>query len=95
MHINAGLPLISAEQEPHLPALQFHAHCEVVGLVGLHPVDCVEDHHPLGDRRDVVLELAARRVTAPDVQGHLICWVPAVSSAGGAIVMVAITSSPR
>src|SRR5687768_4119799 len=24
IHINLGLPLISAEQEPHLPALQFH-----------------------------------------------------------------------
>ncbi len=23
MHISRGLPLISAEQEPHLPALQF------------------------------------------------------------------------
>ncbi len=23
MHINFGMPLISAEQEPHLPALQF------------------------------------------------------------------------
>src|SRR5262249_47533214 len=24
MHISLGLPLISAEQEPHFPALQFH-----------------------------------------------------------------------
>ena len=24
MHINFGIPLTSAEQEPHLPALQFH-----------------------------------------------------------------------
>src|SRR4030095_16832067 len=24
IHISLGLPLISAEQEPHLPALQFH-----------------------------------------------------------------------
>ena len=24
MHMSFGLPLISAEQEPHLPALQFH-----------------------------------------------------------------------
>ena len=24
MHISRGLPLISAEHEPHLPALQFH-----------------------------------------------------------------------
>ena len=24
MHISFGMPLISAEQEPHLPALQFH-----------------------------------------------------------------------
>ena len=24
MHINFGLPLISAPQDPHLPALQFH-----------------------------------------------------------------------
>src|SRR4051794_20678642 len=26
MHIRRGLPLISAEQEPHLPALQFQRH---------------------------------------------------------------------
>jgi hypothetical protein len=26
MHINRGRPLISAEQDPHFPALQFHRH---------------------------------------------------------------------
>jgi len=26
MHISRGLPLISAEHEPHLPALQFQRH---------------------------------------------------------------------
>src|SRR5947208_14488609 len=26
IHINFGTPLISAEHEPHLPALQFHRH---------------------------------------------------------------------
>src|SRR5690606_11206764 len=26
MHISRGLPLISAEQDPHFPALQFHRH---------------------------------------------------------------------
>ena len=32
MHISFGMPLISAEHEPHLPALQFQRHGEVVGL---------------------------------------------------------------
>src|ERR1700734_1303249 len=33
MHINFGVPLISAEQEPHLPALQFHRHAKSFACV--------------------------------------------------------------
>src|ERR1700738_1049358 len=35
MHINRGRPLISAEHEPHLPALQFHRQGGARPLVGL------------------------------------------------------------
>src|SRR5215217_3536662 len=33
MHIKRGLPLISAEQEPHLPALQFQRHARSLACV--------------------------------------------------------------
>ena len=33
MHIRLGLPLISAEQEPHLPALQFHRQARSLACV--------------------------------------------------------------
>ena len=35
MHINRGLPLTSAEHDPHLPALQFHRTAEIVALIRL------------------------------------------------------------
>src|SRR5262249_16072847 len=53
-----------------LAGLAVPAHGEVVGLVGLHPVHRVEHDHALGDGRDVVLELPARPVAAPDAQGN-------------------------
>ena len=49
MHMSRGLPLISAEHEPHLPALQFQRHGQIVGLLGLHLMDGVEDDHAFGD----------------------------------------------
>src|ERR1044071_3615065 len=33
MHINFGMPLISAEHEPHLPALQFQRHARSFACV--------------------------------------------------------------
>ena len=33
MHISRGLPLISAEQEPHLPALQFQRQARSLACV--------------------------------------------------------------
>src|SRR5271170_598298 len=33
MHISFGMPLISAEQEPHLPALQFQRHARSFACV--------------------------------------------------------------
>ena len=59
MHISRGLPLISAEHEPHLPALQFQRTARSGACVGLDPVDDVEDDHALVDLDAVVL--AARR----------------------------------
>ena len=47
MHISRGLPLISAEHEPHLPALQFQRHGEVGRLLGLDLVHGVEHDHAL------------------------------------------------
>ena len=69
MHMSLGMPLISAEQEPHLPALQFQRHGEVVGLRRLDFVDDVEHDHALGNFRGVVHELAAAvAVRAPDFE---------------------------
>ena len=59
MHISFGMPLISAEHEPHLPALQFQRTARSLRLLGLDLVHGVEDHHALGDLGRVVLELAA------------------------------------
>ena len=42
MHIRRGRPLISAEHEPHLPALQFQRQARSGASVGLDPVDDVE-----------------------------------------------------
>ena len=47
MHISFGLPLISAEHEPHLPALQFHRTARSLRLLGLDLVHGVEHHHAL------------------------------------------------
>jgi hypothetical protein len=33
MHMSFGMPLISAEQEPHLPALQFHRQARSLACV--------------------------------------------------------------
>ena len=51
MHMRRGLPLISAEQEPHLPALQFQRQARSLACVGLDLVDGVEDDHAFADRR--------------------------------------------
>ncbi len=55
------MPLISAEQEPHLPALQFQRHGEVVGLRGLDFMDDVEHDHAFRNLRGVIHELSAVR----------------------------------
>ena len=47
MHISRGLPLISAEHEPHLPALQFQRTARSRRLLGLDPVHGVEHDHAL------------------------------------------------
>ena len=49
MHISRGMPLISREHEPHLPALQFQRSRQVVGRLGLDLPHRVEHHHALGD----------------------------------------------
>ena len=61
MHISFGMPLISAEHDPHLPALQFQRHGEVVGLRRLDLVHGVEHDHALDDVLLVLDELALAR----------------------------------
>ena len=51
MHISRGLPLISAEHDPHLPALQFQRTARSRRLVGLDLVHGVEHDHALGRPR--------------------------------------------
>ena len=58
MHINRGMPLTSAEQEPHFPGLQFHLTARsLAGCPG--PVDDVEHDLALFSGDDVILQLAA------------------------------------
>ena len=86
MHMSFGMPLISAEQEPHLPALQFQRHGEVVGLRRLDLVDHVEHDHALVHLRGVIHELAAAVfVAAPDSESdrfHFISSMTCFNSAG-------------
>ena len=60
MHMSFGMPLISAEQEPHLPALQFQRQARSLACVRLDFVDDVEHDHALGDLRGVIHELSRR-----------------------------------
>ena len=64
MHIRRGRPLISAEHEPHLPALQFQRQARSGASVGLDAVDHVEHHLALDGRHHVVGELTAPRPRA-------------------------------
>ena len=63
MHISLGMPLISAEHEPHLPALQFQRQARSLACVGLDLMNGIEHDHALGDFGRVVAELTrpARR----------------------------------
>ena len=72
MHSSRGRPLTSAEQEPHLPALQFHRTARSGRLGGLQPVDDVEHHLALVDLDGVVLQLAAVVVAAPDPEFRVV-----------------------
>ena len=54
MHISFGLPLISAEHDPHLPALQFQRTARSGAVDRLYLVNRVEDDHPGNDVDRVV-----------------------------------------
>ena len=58
MHISRGLPLISAEHEPHFPALQFQRTRQVARALRLDLVHGVQHHHAFGDVGLVVGEVA-------------------------------------
>ena len=58
MHISFGLPLISAEHEPHLPALQFQRTARSGACGRLDLMDGVEHHHA-GHDVDRVVAIAA------------------------------------
>ena len=70
MHMRRGLPLISALQEPHLPALQFQRTARSLAAVRLDAVNDVEDDHALLERHPVLVELPALPVAAEDVHRH-------------------------
>ncbi len=59
MHIRRGRPLISAEHEPHLPALQFQRQARSGAGPAWIAVDDVEDDLTLDRGHHVVGELAA------------------------------------
>ena len=58
MHISRGIPLTSAEHEPHLPALQFHRQARSLRLLRLDLMHRVEHDHAFGDFGRVIAELA-------------------------------------
>ena len=61
MHMSFGMPLISAEHDPHFAGLAVPAHREVVGLRRLDLVHGVEHHHAFDDVLLVLDELALAR----------------------------------
>jgi hypothetical protein len=67
MHISRGLPLISAEHEPHFLPCSSSAR-QIRGLLGLDLVDHVEDDHALFDGCFVGLEIALPGLAAPDLE---------------------------
>ena len=106
MHMSFGLPLISAEHEPHLPALQFQRTARSLACVGLDLVDGVEHDHALDDVLLVLDELALALVAAPDLEGaRVVLRRRVLRRLRGrervlrlrrwAVGFVAITSSPR
>ena len=90
----ARLAVDLAEQEPHLPALQFQRHRQVVGLRRLDLMDGVEDDHAGRDRRGVIDEFAARALLR-QMRRVTICWVAEVVAVGGTVCRVAIKSAPE
>ena len=91
MQPSRGLPLISIEQEPHLPALQFHRHGEVRRLGGLEPVDDVEHDLALVDLDLEVLR--ARRRCRRRARPGSGAWCPSVRLRAGERVDFASSSS--
>ena len=61
MHISRGLPLISAEHEPHLPALQFQRTARSGACSAWIAVHGVEDDHAVRHLGVERLERARRR----------------------------------
>ena len=68
MHISFGMPLTSAEQEPHLPALQFHRQARSFACVRLNSVDRIEHDHSFGNVGRVIAKFAALCVPTPDFE---------------------------
>ena len=68
MHISFGMPLTSAEQEPHLPALQFQRQARSVACVALNVMNRVEHDHAFGNFGGVIAKFAALGVTSPDFE---------------------------
>ena len=77
MHISDGRPLISAEHEPHLPALQFHRQARSGASVAWTRWMTSRTTSPSTDRHDVVVELASVLVAAPEAHGDLAALVAA------------------
>ena len=73
MHISLGEPLISAEQEPHLPCLAIPAHGEIERLRRLNLVNRVEHHHSFRNFDGVIAVLSGALLPAPNSErcvGH-------------------------
>ena len=102
MHMSRGLPLTSAEHDPHLPALQFQRTARSFGLVGLNLVHGIEHHHALGDLGRIIVERrrpARRRARFERSRSSCHCYfissMTCFSSAGISGIGARDTSIPR
>src|SRR6476660_7161955 len=84
MHMSFGIHFRRAGSA--LPGFAVPAHSEIVGLLSLHLMDGIEDHHALGDFGGIVPKAAGAVLAPPDAKGRgrhqPISLMTALSSSG-------------
>ena len=92
MHMSFGMPLISAEHDPHLPAFAVPANGEIARLLRLDLMNGIEHDHPVRYRGRIILKSTGLPIAAPDLKscrlGHyfissIICFISSVMGGSG------------